>query len=202
MLRALHTPRQPGLPPLTGGLVGYIGYDAVRRWERLPSVAPDELHVPELGLMLATDLAVLDHADGTVLLIANAVNYDATDERVDEAWSDAVARLDAMTADVAVSASSTVAVVDTDVAPQYVSRTERSDFLEAVEQAKEAIRSGETFQIVVSQRFEIDCPADSLDVYRVLRAVNPSPYMYLLRFDGFDIVGSSPEALVKVTEGG
>jgi anthranilate synthase component I len=201
VLRALHTPRQPGLPPLTGGLVGYVGYDAVRRWERLPSVAPDELHVPELGLMLATDLAVFDHADGTVLLIANAVNHDATDERVDEAWSDAVARLDTMTADVAVSASSTVAVVDTDVAPQYVSRTERSDFLEAVERAKEAIRSGETFQIVVSQRFEIDCPADSLDVYRVLRAVNPSPYMYLLRFDGFDIVGSSPEALVKVTDG-
>ena len=65
VLRALHTPRQPGLPPLTGGLVGYVGYDAVRRWERLPSVAPDELHVPELGLMLATDLAVLDHSDGT-----------------------------------------------------------------------------------------------------------------------------------------
>jgi anthranilate synthase component 1 len=201
VLRALHTPRQPGLPPLTGGLVGYIGYDAVRRWERLPSVAPDELKVPELGLMLATDLAVLDHADGTVLLIANAVNHDATDERVDEAWSDAVARLDAMTADMAVAAASTVAVVDADVAPQYVSRTERSDFLAAVERAKEAIRSGETFQIVVSQRFEIDCPADSLDVYRVLRAVNPSPYMYLLRFEGFDIVGSSPEALVKVSEG-
>jgi anthranilate synthase component 1 len=201
VLRALHTPRQPGLPPLTGGLVGYVGYDAVRRWERLPSVAPDELHVPELGLMLATDLAVLDHADGTVLLIANAVNHDATDERVDEAWSDAVARLDAMTADVAVSASSTVAVVDADVTPRYVSRTDRVDFLAAVERAKEAIRSGETFQIVVSQRFEIDCPADSLDVYRVLRAVNPSPYMYLLRFEGFDIVGSSPEALVKVSDG-
>jgi anthranilate synthase component 1 len=201
VLRRLHTPRQAGLPPLTGGLVGFIGYDAVRRWERLPSIAPDELHLPEIGLMLATDLAVLDHSDGTVLLIANAINYDATDERVDEAWSDAVARLDAMTADLAVSASATVAVVDVGVEPSYVSRTERADFLHAVDRAKEAIRAGETFQIVVSQRFEIDCPADSLDVYRVLRGVNPSPYMYLLRFDGFDIVGSSPEALVKVTEG-
>jgi anthranilate synthase component 1 len=201
VLRALHTPRQPGLPPLTGGLVGYVGYDAVRRWERLPTQAPDELRLPEIGLMLATDLAVLDHADGTVLLIANAINHDATDARVDEAWRDAVARLDAMAADLSVSAPSTVAVVDAGAAPDYVSRTERGDFLGAVDRAKEAIRAGEAFQIVVSQRFEIDCPADSLDVYRVLRAVNPSPYMYLLRFDGFDIVGSSPEALVKVADG-
>ncbi len=201
VLRALHTPRQPGLPPLTGGLVGYVGYDAVRHWERLPAQAPDELQLPEIGLMLATDLAVLDHADGTVLLIANAINHDATDARVDEAWREAVARLDVMTADLSVSAPSTVAVVDAGVAPEYVSRTERGDFLGAVDRAKEAIRAGETFQIVVSQRFEIDCPADSLDVYRVLRAVNPSPYMYLLRFDGFDIVGSSPEALVKVADG-
>jgi len=201
MLRTLHTPRQPGLPPLTGGLVGYVGYDAVRRWERLPSEAPDDLHLPELGLMLATDLAVLDHGDGSVMLIANAINHDATDERVDEAWHDAVARLDVMADDLSVSAPSTVAVVDSIVAPDYSSRTSRDDFLASVESAKEAIRSGETFQIVVSQRFEMDSPADSLDVYRVLRGVNPSPYMYLLRFHGFDIVGSSPEALVKVAEG-
>lgn len=201
VLRGLYTPRQAGLPPLTGGLVGYIAYDAVRRWERLPSIARDELHLPEIGLMLATDLAVLDHSDGTVLLIANAINYDATDERVDEAWNEAVARLDTMTADLAASAAATVAVVDGGVDPDYVSRTEKSAFLAAVERAKEAIRAGDSFQIVVSQRFEMDCPADSLDVYRVLRAVNPSPYMYLLRFDGFDIVGSSPEALVKVADG-
>ena len=201
VLRTLHTPRQADLPPLTGGLVGYLGYDVVRRWERLPSKAADELRLPELGLMLATDLAVLDHADGSVLLIANAINYDATDARVDEAWADAVARLDRMTTDLAVPAPSTVAVVDADVPLRYVSRTGHGDFLHAVEQAKEAIRDGEAFQVVVSQRFEIACPADALDVYRVLRAVNPSPYMYLLRFEGFDIVGSSPEALVKVADG-
>ena len=100
-LALLHTPRLPGLPPLTGGLVGYIGYDAVRRWERLPTQAVDELQVPELGMMLATDLAVLDHSDGSVLLVANAINYDATDERVDEAWRDAVHRLDRMTTQLA-----------------------------------------------------------------------------------------------------
>ncbi|HEY8883257.1 MAG TPA: anthranilate synthase component I, partial [Dermatophilaceae bacterium] len=87
---ALATDPIPGLPPLTGGMVGAITYDAVRRWEQVPDTAPDELRLPELAMMLATDLAVLDHADGSLLLIANAINYDATDERVEDAWTDAV----------------------------------------------------------------------------------------------------------------
>ena len=79
---ALATPRIPGLPPLTGGLVGAISYDAVRRWERVPDAGRDELQLPELAMMLATDLAVFDHSDGSLLLVANAVNHDATDERI------------------------------------------------------------------------------------------------------------------------
>jgi anthranilate synthase component 1 len=200
-LEALRTPHLCGLPPLTGGLVGLLSYDAVRRLERLPDLNPDELAVPELAFMLVTDLAVLDHTDGTVLLIANAVNWDATDERVDEAWADAVARLDRMTAELATPAPPSVAVFDPAAEPDPVSRTGRPEFLAAVEKAKEEIRAGEAFQVVVSQRFELPCPADALDVYRVLRVTNPSPYMYLLRFDGFDVVGSSPEALVKVEAG-
>src|SRR5690606_17049400 len=93
-IAALHTPRMPVLPPLTGGLVGFAGYDAVRRLERLPEHAVDDLRLPEMAFMLATDLAVVDHEDGTILLVANAVNWDDTDERVDEAWADAVRRLD------------------------------------------------------------------------------------------------------------
>ena len=200
-LRVLHTPRADDLPPLSSGLVGFVSYDAVRRWEVLPDDNPDELAVPEIGLMLATDLAVLDHTDGSVLLIANAVNFDDTDQRVTDAWSDAVRRLDVMTDDLGASAPATVAVVDDDVSPAVVSRTTRGDFLASVERAKDAIAAGETFQIVVSQRFEVPCRADALDVYRVLRATNPSPYMYLLRYEDFDIVGSSPEALVKVAGG-
>ena len=83
---ALATEPVEGLPPLTGGMVGAIGYDAVRRWERVPDENPDVLGIPEIAMMLATDLAVLDHADGSLLLVANAVNYDATDERVELAW--------------------------------------------------------------------------------------------------------------------
>ena len=204
----LRTDRPDGLPPLTGGMVGYLAYDAVRRWERLPDANPDETGIPELAFLLATDLAVLDHADGTVLLIANAINYDDTDERVDEAWSGAIARLDAMTEDLAAGAPSTVSTYDPHAADRSRARTDRADYLAAVERVQEHISAGDAFQVVLSQRFDAPCPAAALDVYRVLRVTNPSPYMYLLRIpeidgDGvaFDIVGSSPEALVTVKEG-
>ena len=198
---ALHTGRLPGLPPLTGGLVGYLGYDVVRRLERLPTLAADDLALPELAMLLVTDLAVLDHAEGTVVLIANAINWDDTDERVDEAWADAVTRLDRMTAELAAPAPATVARLHPVVEPAYLRRTTARQHAQRVERAKEEIRAGEAFQVVVSQRFEIASAVGALDVYRMLRATNPSPYMYLLRFDGYDIVGSSPEALVTVTGG-
>ncbi|WP_299445459.1 anthranilate synthase component I [uncultured Phycicoccus sp.] len=207
-MEALATPPIAGLPPLTGGMVGAISYDAVRRWERVPADLPDELGLPELAMTLATDLAVLDHADGSILLVANAVNYDDTDARVEPAWADAVARLDAMTAALAAPAPSTVAVVDVPGAEAALHRvrsnTTPERYEEIVELAKEDIRAGEVFQVVLSQRFALDCPADPLEVYRALRASNPSPYMYLFRLpapDGsaYAIVGSSPEALVRVT---
>ena len=202
-LRTLATPRIDGLPPLTGGMVGAITYDAVRRWEGVPDAGRDELGLPEIGMLFATDLAVLDHTDGSLLLVANAVNYDATDERVEWAWADAVDRLDRMTAQLAEPADSTVAVIEPTPADVRSSHTQEQ-FHDMVERAKEDIRSGEAFQIVVSQRFSLPCPAPALDVYRALRATNPSPYMYFFRLphpDGsaYDIVGSSPEALVKVT---
>jgi anthranilate synthase component 1 len=205
---ALGTPRLPAelrLPPLTGGMVGFVAWDAVRRWERLPIDTVDELEVPELSMSLATDLAVLDHSDGTVTLIANAVNHDATDERVDEAWADAIARLDRMTAQLAAPAPSTVAV-HAGEEPQVRARTTAADYQKAVLAGKEGIRDGEVFQVVLAQRFDVDCPADALDVYRILRATNPSPYMYLYRTTDprgrrLDVVGSSPEALVTVDGG-
>ena len=204
----LRTDRPEGLPPLTGGMVGYLAYDAVRRWERIPDANPDELQIPELGFLLATDLAVLDHADGTVLLIANAINVDNSDERIDEAWHDAIARLDGMERDLMTPAPSTVATYDPQAVAEVKERTASADFQRSVERAQERIRAGDAFQVVVSQRFDARCEASALDVYRVLRVTNPSPYMYLLRIpalDGsgvdFDIVGSSPEALVTVQEG-
>ena len=202
-VEALHTPRDltAGMPPFTGGMVGYLGYDIVRRLERIGDSTEDELGLPELTMLLTSDLAVLDHWDGTVLLIANAINHNDRDTGVDEAYADAVARLDAMQADLGKALPTPPvrlpAAVDFPVGwkfggPRYTA---------AVTDIKERIHAGEAFQVVVSQQMTTDCTATALDVYRVLRATNPSPYMYLLRLDGFDVVGSSPEALVKVEDG-
>ncbi len=206
-LERLHTEPLAGLPPLTGGMVGYLGYDVVRRLERIDSGTgtPDELHVPELVMMVATELAALDHHEGTVTLIANAINWDGSDERVDEAYSDAVARLEAMTTALATPAPLPAAVFSSP-RPEVLARTTSPDYQAAVERAKEYIRAGDAFQIVVSQRFDVPTQADPLQIYRVLRATNPSPYMYLLHVPTVDgrpvaVVGSSPEALVTVREG-
>ncbi|MET0693159.1 MAG: anthranilate synthase component I [Propionibacteriaceae bacterium] len=204
-LRLLHTPRLPDLPPFTSGLVGYLGYDAVRRVEKLPDSNPQDLKIPELVFMFASDLAVLDQHTGEVWLVANAINFDATDERVDEAYADAVTRVEAMAAALAEPTPSSVVSVTDDTLPVRRQRTPEQ-FQSAVAAAVEEIKAGEAFQIVVSQRFEVDTTADALDVYRVLRLTNPSPYMYLLRLQDsaghdFDIVGSSPEALVTVKNG-
>ncbi|GAA4961222.1 anthranilate synthase component I [Actinoplanes utahensis] len=188
------------LPPLTGGMVGYLSYDLVRRFEKLPSTAADDLRLPELGMMLATDLVVLDHHEGSALLVANAVlDDDADDAARLAAYHQAVGRLDAMTTALSRPTPPMVSLVDRRPAGEPVSRTLPGDYQKSVEEAKEAIRAGECFQIVVAQRFERPTDANALDVYRVLRATNPSPYMYLLRFDDFDIVGSSPEAHLKVS---
>jgi anthranilate synthase component 1 len=210
-VEALRTeaPTGRGLPPLTGGLVGFIGYDAVRRLERLPDKAVDDLHLPEIAMLLATDLAVLDHEDGSVTLIANAVNWDGTDAGVDAAYHAADERLAAKTADLGRPDVPSASVLDHDAEPSYTSGTPREEYMASVRRAVEEIHAGEAFQIVVSQRFAMPCAASALDVYRVLRLTNPSPYLYLLRFPGpdgtsvggYDVVGSSPEALVKVNEG-
>jgi anthranilate synthase component 1 len=198
--RRLRSPRRADLPPLTGGLVGYLGYDVVRRLERLPETSVDDLGMPELAMMLVTDLAVLDHTDGTVLLIANALR-GAGDPG--PAWDDAVARLDAMAADLTKAVPPGVAVLETAPAPPVASNLEPGVYEAGVERIREHIRAGDVFQAVLAQRFELATDVDALDLYRVLRASNPSPYMYLLRFAGrespFDVVGSSPEALVTVT---
>jgi anthranilate synthase component 1 len=210
--KALRSPRLPGMPPLTGGLVGYLAYDFVRRIERLPSKAVDDLHLPELGLLLATELAVLDHANGSCLLVSNA--FPEAAESVDAAYADAAARLDEMTVALAKPAPPSIAVTaagDPELA--FHSRTQTPDYLASVEDALEAVRAGDIFQVQVGQRFEVTTSADPLDVYRMLRTSNPSPYMYLLRLAGrgaestgagaatLDVVGSSPESLVTVKGG-
>jgi anthranilate synthase component 1 len=196
----LKTPVIAGLPPLTGGLVGYMGYDAVRRLETLPELCEDDLKLPEIAFMLTSDLAVMDHSDGTVTLIANAINWDGSDDRVDEAYAESIERLDRMYLDLQSALPGDVSEIPEFKTPDFDRNISADEFRAKVEIAKEDIRAGEAFQIVISQRFSTPVTADALDVYRALRLSNPSPYMYIFRFEGgFDVVGSSPEALVKVT---
>ena len=204
---ALTSPRYPGDPPLLGGLVGYLSYDIVRRLERIGDHAVDDLGLPELRLLLCTDLAVLDHDDGSCLLVANAFTpgaHPATWRAVDAAYEEAARPAgpddrrpgQALPADRRRPRSDGARGNDH---PDARSRTEPGGYQRAVRAAIEEIRAGEAFQIVVSQRFETTTAASPLDVYRVLRSSNPSPYMYLLRFHDHDVVGSSPESHVTVT---
>ncbi len=200
--RAIRAPRLPGLPPLTGGFVGYLSYDVIRRLEPIPDLTPDELKLPELTMLLVTDLAAVDHHSCTVTLIANAVLHPRlTEAELDAAYADAQARLDAMQRDLAAPSESTV-VPSVPVPPKPArSRTPPGEFQAVVERCLEAIRAGEVFQILPGQRFLAETTAEAFDVYRALRTLNPSPYLYYLHFADFDIVGSSPEALVTVADG-
>jgi anthranilate synthase component 1 len=210
VLRTLKAPNIAGLPNLTGGLVGSVGWDALRHWEpTLRAQAPVETPQSELVLALATDLAVVDHLTGSVWLIANAVNMDDRPTRADAAYDGALARLDAMqraTATPAAGESKVSVLDDSGKQPELRFRSERGTYEQAVEAAKQHIVDGDVFQVVISQRLEIDSPADPFDVYRVLRTLNPSPYMYFLALTDaqgrdFNVIGSSPETLIKADDG-
>ncbi len=193
----------PGMPPFTGGMVGMVSYDAVRHWEKLGECPPDEIGVPDMSMMLAQDVVVYDAHDATAVLIANALNLNGTADGVDRAYDDALARLDGMREKLRTPLASSAVVYDTVRDAQPECRTSQADYELAVKEAVQDIIDGNIFQVVPSQRFSLPTQADPLDVYRVLRRMNPSPYMYLLRsIDGngnpLDVVGASPESLVTV----
>src|SRR5699024_1304182 len=166
---------EPGPPAaLTGGLVGSLGWDITQHWEpTLPRRAASESDVPTVSLCLVGDLAAIDHHTGDVWLIANAINTDDTDQRVDEAHADAVARLDAMQSALTAPTRSRPLTQGDGAEPELSFRTSHEEFTAGVLTAKQAIRDGEVFQVVLSQRLDLDCPADPLEVYRVLRTINP-----------------------------
>jgi anthranilate synthase component 1 len=191
-----HTPaRLPGLPPFTAGAVGFFAYDVIRLIERLPETAKDELGVPDACLMFFDQVLAFDHVKKEILLIATADlnrkgSYEACERNLDTMQKRLAAALPKSARERS-SKSSKLKVK---------SRTAEPDFLRAVERAKQYIASGDVFQCVLSQRFDCAPGVPAFDVYRSLRIVNPSPYMYFLRFDGGrqHIVGSSPELLVRV----
>ena len=191
------------LPPLTSGLVGVMGWDLIREIENLPAARPKDFQSPILALAMFRDLVVVDHETNGVLLVSNVFVSTGTDVR--SSYQHALGRIDAMRKDLLKPTDSVIA--DIDFATEFVAshRTAKPSFMDSIAQAKEFVRIGDVFQVVISQRFDLNTTASALDTYRVLRALNPSPYMYLLNFDDehgpYSVVGSSPEALVTVAGG-
>jgi anthranilate synthase component I len=194
-----HTPaRLPALPPFTAGAVGFFSYDVVRQIEKLPSIAKDELGVPDACLMFFDQVLAFDHVKKEIHLIATA---DLQRESREGAYQRSVRRLDKLERRLAQALPKQKRKKSAG-ALKLTSRTSKPAFLKSVAKVKEYVASGDVFQCVLSQRFDCTPDVDAFDVYRALRIVNPSPYMYFLRFDmeksGAHIVGSSPELLVRV----
>jgi anthranilate synthase component 1 len=197
-------PALPDLPPLHSGVVGYLGYDVVREVERLPDIPNDDLGHPEAVLSVIGQLAAFDHWRQRVTIIDNAVlPADPTAALIDDAYDAAIARLDAFAADGARALAEPVLSPPDpgDPLPDVKRTVTERQWAEAVAVAKEYILSGDIFQVVLSQRFDLHLEADPFDVYRALRQVNPSPYMYFVRHPEITVVGSSPEPMVQLLGG-
>ncbi len=204
ILAEYRSPDLDGLPPFHGGLVGYLGYDVVREVEHLPEVPTDELGFPDAVLSVVGQLAAYDYWRQRVTLIA-AVPIPAGTATADvDALYDTAARdLDQLAAEGAQPQHEPLVEppLRDDELPAVRRRTSPELFAKAVEVAKEFIAAGDIFQVVLSQRFDVDLQADPFDLYRSLRQVNPSPYMYYLRHPELCVVGSSPEPMVQLLQG-
>lgn len=186
----------PNLPPFTGGAVGYFGYDMVRTIEEIPQTGTDDLGVDDAVLMFYKTVLAFDHLRHQIHIICNVIAGDSQ-ESVEIQYAKAVEEIgrieQVLRAPLEIPFT---APGEGDVAVR--SNFEKKDYLSAVAKAKEYIAAGDIFQVVLSQRFEVDLPASPFEIYRALRIVNPSPYMYFLKLPESSIVGSSPEMLVRV----
>ncbi|MEN9553434.1 MAG: anthranilate synthase component [Actinomycetota bacterium] len=203
LLRIYRAPILPDLPPLQGGLMGHLGYDVVREIESLPNVPNDDRGLPDASISIIGSLAAFDHWRQRVYLLESVPVADLSVEQIGQAYDDAVVRVQQSVADLA-RPLAYVAVeppVPGENLPETRSSMPHGAYRSAVEVAKEYIRAGDIFQVVLSQRFDVDLKADPLDVYRVLRQVNPSPYMYYVKQPDLTIVGGSPEPMVQVING-
>jgi anthranilate synthase component 1 len=203
LLDHYEAPEIAGLPPLHGGLIGYLGYDVVREVEHLPDVPADDLGYPDAAVSMIGELAAYDHWKQRVVLIANALIPEGSDAAtIDAAYADALARLDSLAADGArpVDEPLVEPAAPDDELPEVTSTMGEDVYCAAVEAAREYIFAGDIFQVVLAQRFDLQLDAEAFDLYRVLRQVNPSPYMYFFRHGDLEIVGGSPEPMVQLLE--
>jgi anthranilate synthase component 1 len=204
VLAAYNSPQLDELPPLHGGLVGYLGYEIVREIEHLPDAPADDRGLPDAVMSIIGSIAAFDHWRQRVVLLANAfVAPGASDAELDAAYDEAASRVEGMLADGARALEEPVFDPPLEAEPlPDVERTVRKErFADMVGVAREYILAGDVFQVVLSQRFDLQLDADPFDLYRSLRQVNPSPYMYFIRHPEVTVVGSSPEPMVQLLDG-
>jgi anthranilate synthase component I len=187
----------PGLPRFVGGAVGFLSYDVVRYFERLPATAIDELHVPEAAFLLPDTLVIFDHAKHQLIVLANAHNTGDPDAAYDEAIESIEQIVSALREPLPQIPDAGLPLNE-----ELQSNMPRERYEDMVREAKEYIAAGDAFQIVVSQRFSRRTSAPPLTIYRALRMLNPSPYMFMLKFgDDFNVIGASPEMMVRLEDG-
>jgi anthranilate synthase component 1 len=189
------------LPPLTSGLVGFLSWNMVREIELLPSIKAPDYACPDVCLSMVSDMVILDHLTGNLLLVSNIFVTDQTP--VADAFEQAETRISDMLDKLAAPSQPFLVDLDRHAPAKTKARITESGFLASIEEAKLHVQRGDVFQVVLSQRFDEPVSASALDCYRVLRSINPSPYMYLLHLEDeagpFAVVGSSPEALATVS---
>ncbi len=204
ILEQYRSPHIDELPPLHGGLMGYLGYDVVREVERLPDIPHDDRGHADAVLSIIGQLAAFDHWRQRVTLIDNViVAPDADAATLDAAYDEAIARLQQLAADGARPLDEPLLgpPLADDEPPEITSSMQEGQYQAAVEAAREYVFAGDVFQVVLSQRFDFELGAEPFDVYRALRQVNPSPYMYYVRVPGVTLVGASPEPMVQLLDG-
>ena len=189
-----------GLPRFCGGLVGFLGYDMVRFMEKLPDKNPDDLDVPDSVFMLTDTIVIFDHVDHKIKVVSNVhVKGDPA-----SAYRDATKKIDAIIKDLCSKSVNEVRCEGTRSTSESLkvkSNLTKSEFEQSVKKGKEYIRKGDIIQVVLSQRLELPLRSSGFEIYRALRSINPSPYMYYLKFDDFSLVGSSPEIMVRCEDG-
>ncbi len=188
------------LPLLAGGAVGYIGYDAVRHIENLPDAPADILGLPDVYMCFYDMMFVIDHINNAARIVCSA-RIDGSD--VAAKYSEACERIEKLAERLGRSSPVSMpdVVLEDEAEIPFSSNFEREDFEDVVRRAKEYITAGDILQVVLSQRLTVDCTSDPFDIYRALRLINPSPYMFHLKMDGLDLAGSSPEVMVRLENG-
>ncbi len=202
-ITALRAASLDDLPPFTGGAVGYAGYDVVRYEEDLPQAPTDDRGLPDMSFAFYDQLVVFDNVNKTITVIAMA-RLDRAGGDADAAYADAARQVDQLVEQLAEQKTS-LSTVDIDVGGAtelpFSSNFEQSEFESAVRRCVEYIQAGDIFQVVLSQRLEVEITSDPLEIYRSLRVVNPSPFMFFLRTPETTLVGSSPEIMCRVVDG-